>query len=148
MNCPAEYGLEEIMKSNQCAIILLLVMGFFLTPSVALPEGNPVLVERPVPVHKFLDGPNALMHGLSALMMVADVATTNRALDVPGTRELNPLGQSPAARYSLKCAGLGASLALSYAMHRTGHHKAERIIPMLFGIPSAVAAAHNAGIHQ
>jgi hypothetical protein len=136
------------MRSNQRAVFLLLLIGFWLIPSAALSDGNPVLVERPVPVHKFLDGPNVLMHGLSAIMMAADVATTNRALEVPGTRELNPLAQSPAARYSLKCAGFGAGLALSYAMHRSGHHKAERIIPMLFGVPSAVMAVHNAGIHQ
>ncbi len=136
------------MRSYQRTITLLLAMGLCLVPSLALAAANPVLVERPAPTHKFLDGPNVMMQALSGAMMAADVATTNRALEVPGTRELNPLAQSPASRYALKFVGFGVGLGLSYAMHKTGHHKAERFMPLLFGVPSVVMAAHNAGIHN
>jgi len=33
-------------------------------------------------------------------------------------------------------------------MHRSGHHRAERAIPIIFGLPSGIAAAHNFGIHR
>jgi hypothetical protein len=33
-------------------------------------------------------------------------------------------------------------------MHKTGHHKAERLIPLMFGVPSGIAAIHNFGIHN
>jgi hypothetical protein len=89
-----------------------------------------------------------MIQGVSVIMMAADLATTKRDLEAPGTREFNPLTQSPAARFSLKFAGFGAGLGISYILHRSGHHKAERIVPLLFGIPSGVAAAHNVGIHR
>jgi hypothetical protein len=107
-----------------------------------------MIVENPVPVHRFLDAKNLALLGASVLCMAADVASTQKALQVPGTREMNPLAQSQGALISLKVAGVGSGLVIAYMMHRTGHHKAERVIPLLFGAPSAIAAAHNAGIHQ
>ena len=136
------------MRSNRRTLTLLFAMALCLIPSFALAGANAVLVERPAAGHKFLDAKNVALHGISALMMAADIATTNQALKVPGTYELNPLSQTSASRYALKVAGFGAGLGLAYAMHKAGHHKAERIIPMVFGIPSAVAAVHNAGIHK
>jgi hypothetical protein len=85
---------------------------------------------------------------IGAAMMAADIVTTNRDLQMSGTRELNPLAQSPASRYALKFAAFGAGMGMSYMMHKTGHHKMERIIPLILGIPSAAAAAHNAEIHR
>ena len=93
--------------------------------------------------HRFLDKANAILHTASAAAMVADLATTEQALSRPGTRELNPLGQTRGERIGLKVAGFGAELALSYALHRTGHHKAERMIPVIFGSISGAAAIHN-----
>ncbi|MFZ0964590.1 MAG: hypothetical protein WAO35_27340 [Terriglobia bacterium] len=151
------------MRSNKRAITLLLAMGLCSVPSSelaaapaaaspaapALPVvAAPTVARRPASVHKFINGPNVLMLGVSAAMMAADLATTKQALQVPGTRELNPLAQSPASSYALKFAGFGAGLAASYMMHRAGHYKAERTILMLIGGPSAIAAAHNAGIHR
>jgi hypothetical protein len=106
-----------------------------------------MVVESPAPVHRFLDAKNIALQSLNALIMAADLASTRRALQVPGTRELNPLSRSEGAQISLKVAGVGAGLGIAYMMHRTGHHKAERIVPLILGVPSAVAAAHNAGIH-
>jgi len=42
----------------------------------------------------------------------------------------------------------GAGLGIAYVMHRSGHYKAERVIPMIFGVPSGLAALHNSGIHR
>jgi hypothetical protein len=149
------------MKSNKHATTLLLAMGLCLIPSSALAAdpaaatpataaavATPAVVRQPAPVHKFLDGRNVMMFGISAATMAADIATTNRALQVPGSREMNPLIQSPASRYALKFAAVGAGMGISYMMHKTGHHKAERIVPLILGVPSAAAAIRNAGIHR
>jgi hypothetical protein len=82
------------------------------------------------------------------MVLEADVLTSLRALQVPGTREANPMARGQAALISLKIGGAGAGLGIAYAMHMTGHHKAERIVPLIFGIPSGIAAVHNAGIHR
>jgi len=134
--------------SNRRAFILVLTMGLCLIPSSATAGANPMVVESPAPVHRFLDAKNIGLQSLNALIMAADMASTHRALQVPGTRELNPLSRSQGTLIYLKVAGAGAGLGIAYMMHRTGHHKAERLIPLILGVPSALAAAHNAGIHQ
>jgi len=136
------------MRSNDFVTTLLLAMGLCLIAPSALIGTNPLVVQPTAPAHKFLDGTNVAIQSISAIMMAADIVTTNRAREVPGTRELNPLTQSPAARYGLKFAAFGAGLGISYLMHRSGHHKMERIVPVFFGIPSGVAAADNVGIHR
>ena len=82
----------------------------------------------------------------SAGLMAADIITTNQALHRPGAYEANPLGQSAASRYALKVAGCGAGLGISYAMYRTGHYKAARVVPLILGVPSGIAAIHNVGV--
>lgn len=145
------------MKSKKQVLALVLAMGFGLLPTTAAAAGppagaaggaNPMFVEKPAPEHHFLDGKNVALQSLSILMMAADVASTNQALKVPGTHEVNPLAQSQTALISLKIAGAGAGLGISYMMHKTGHHKAERWIPVVFGVPSGIAAIHNFGIHN
>jgi hypothetical protein len=137
------------MAYKQRAHILVMVMGLSLIPSWAKAGGaDPAVIQAPPPVHRFLDGQNVALHTLSAILMVADIATTRRALQVPGTSEANPLMKSEGALISLKVASVGAGLGIAYMLHKSGHHKAERLIPMFIGVPSAVAAAHNAGIHQ
>jgi len=136
-----------MMMSNRRAFILVLTMGLYLIPSSAPAGANPMVVESPAPVHRFLDAKNLGLQSLTALIMAADLASTHRALQVPGTHEMNPLARSQGALISLKIAGAGAGLGIAYMMHRTGHHKAERVIPLILGVPSALAAVHNAGIH-
>ena len=136
------------MAPNKQACILLIAMGICLIPTSAMAGADPAVIQPPARAHRFLDGKNVGLQALNAIIMAADLATTRRALQLPGTREANPLMQSPAAMVSLKVAAVGTGLGISYLMHRSGHHTAERLVPVLFGIPSAVAAAHNAGIHQ
>ena len=107
-----------------------------------------MLVERPAPVHRFLEAKNVALLSVSAIIMAADVASTRRALLAPGAQEANPLMQSQGAEIALKFAAVGAGVGLSYLMHKSGHHKAERLIPLFLGVPSGIAAVHNARIHQ
>jgi len=136
------------MASNRKACVLLLAMVLSWVPSLAMAGADPAVVRTPAPVHKFLDGQNVALHAFNVIIMAADIATTRRALQVPGAVEANPLMKSQGAMISLKIASVGAGLGIAYMMHKSGHHKAERLVPMFLGIPSAVAAAHNAGIHK
>ena len=121
---------------------MVLALGLGLIPSSATAAAagaaaNPMIVERVVPVHHFFDAKNICLLSINAIIMAADVASTQRALQVPGARELNPLSSSQGALIFLKVAGVGAGLSISYLMHRSGHHRAERVVPILFGVPSA-----------
>jgi hypothetical protein len=107
-----------------------------------------MLVEQPPPVHRFLDAKNFCVQSINIIMLAADVASTHRALQVPGTSEVNPLAKSQGALIALKVAGVGAGFGIAYMMHKSGHHKAERLIPLFLGVPSGIAAVHNARIHQ
>src|ERR1019366_6375661 len=118
------------MRSNKHTMTLILALGFSLVPAAPLDaEPAPVTMQRQVPAHKFFDGRNIVNFSISGIMMTVDIAATNRALQVPGARELNPMGQSPAARYALKISSFGMGVGMAYAMHKTGHHKLERFIP-------------------
>ena len=135
------------MSFKKSAFILCFLLGICLVPWSAMAGGDPAVVRRPAPPHHFLDGPNILSIGASIGLMAADVATTQRALRVPGAHEVNPLARNQSALIGLKVGSVGAGIVIAYALHKSGHHKAERVIPMLFSIPSGVAAIHNAGIH-
>ena len=136
------------MMANKRAFILVLGMGLGLVPSSTSGGANPMLVEPAPRAHHFLDAKNICLHSLGIFAMSADVASTHRALQVPGAHEANPLARSQGALISLKVAGAGAGLGMAYMLHRTGHYKAERLIPMVFALPSGFAAAHNSGIHR
>lgn len=135
------------MASHKQNSMLVVAMGICLIPTWALAAADPAVIQSPPPVHRFLDSKNIGLQALNVAIMAADLATTRRALQLPGTHEANPLMQSPGAMVSVKLAAVGAGLGISYLMHRSGHHRAERFVPIIFGIPSGVAAIHNAGIH-
>ena len=139
---------EAIMTANKRALLPVLVIGFSLIPTSARGGANPMLIQPTAPVHHFLDAKNICLQSLSIIALAADVASTHQALKVPGAREMNPLASSQGALISLKIAGAGAGLGIAYMMHRTGHYKAERVIPAIFGAPSALAAMHNFGIKR
>ncbi len=135
------------MASNKQISILVIAMGICLIPTMAKAGADPAVIQSPPPVRRFLDGKNIGLFALNAAIMAADLATTRRALEQPGTREVNPLMQSPESMVAVKVAAVGTGVGISYLMHRSGHHRAERLVPILFGIPSGIAAIHNAGIH-
>jgi hypothetical protein len=139
--------MEGKMASNRRVFVWVMAMELCLIPLSAMAGADPAVIQPPAQVHRFLDRQNVAVYTLNAIVMGADIATTRRALQVPGAYEVNPLMKSPGASIALKAASFGAGLGVAYMLHKSGHHKAERIVPALFGLPSAVAAAHNAGIH-
>jgi len=84
--------------------------------------------------HKFWDSQNRVLFATVAALSAADFAVTRANLQ-NGGKELNPVTRL----FSGSTAGLAANFAgetagiigLSYYFHKAGHHRLERITPML-----------------
>jgi hypothetical protein len=84
--------------------------------------------------HRFWDNQNRVLFVTVAALSAADFAVTRSNLQ-NGGKELNPVTRL----FSGSTAGLAANFAgetagiigLSYYLHKTGHHRLERITPLL-----------------
>jgi hypothetical protein len=100
---------------------------------VASPVAVASLPEAPVQ-HKFWDSDNRVLFAAVAALSAADFAITRSILQ-NGGKELNPVTRV----FAGSTAGLAVNftgetvgvVGLSYLFHRSGHHKLERITPML-----------------
>ena len=135
------------MTNNRRAFVLVMVMELCLIPAALMAADPAVIQSPPTTAHHFFDARNISIFSINAMVMAADIATTRRALQVPGAHEANPLMRNQGAALSMKAATLCAGMGIAYMLHKSGHHKAERIFPLFMGVPSAIAAVHNAGIH-
>jgi hypothetical protein len=113
--------------------------------AAAIRPGPGLIDTRPVN-HKFWDAPNLISLALGGGFMALDMASTRQARSMPGAYEANPLMRNTGVAIGLKAGLFGASLGVSYALHRSGHHRAERIVPALFGVPSLAVSIHNFGV--
>lgn len=96
--------------------------------------------------HRFWDGENRFLFSTVAMFSGADFAVTHMNLANGGT-ELNPLvrpftGSTPAlaANFVGQTAGV---VAVSYLLHKSGHHKLERLTPIANIASSAFAVAYG-----
>jgi hypothetical protein len=104
-----------------------------------------VLPEEPAQ-HKFWDNQNRALFATVAALSAADFVLT-RAVLQDGGKELNPVTRL----FSGSTAGLAANFAgetagiigLSYCFHKTGHHRLERITPMLDIAASSFAVVYD-----
>jgi hypothetical protein len=111
-------------------------------PSPAMTSALP---ESPAP-HRFLDAKNQALFATVAGFCAADFAVTRANLRNGGV-ELNPVTRV----FSGSTAGLAVNfvgetagvIAVSYFFHRTGHHKLERITPLVNIGASAFAVAYG-----
>ena len=100
--------------------------------------------------HKFWDKENRILFTSVAALNVADFAVTRNGLQ-NGSRELNPVTRL----FSGSTAGLAANFAgatagnigLSYLLHRTGHHRLERITSMI-NVGASTAAVTYSATHR
>jgi hypothetical protein len=110
-----------------------------------LPMMNSPLPESPAP-HRFLDTTNRTLFATAAGFCAADFAVTRANLNNGGV-ELNPVTRI----FSGSTAGLAVNfvgetagvIGVSYFFHRTGHHKLERITPLVNIGASAFAVAYG-----
>jgi len=109
------------------------------------PIMNSPLPESPAP-HRFLGTGNRALFATVAGFCAADFAVTRANLNNGGV-ELNPVTRV----FSGSTAGLAVNfvgetagvIGVSYLFHRTGHHKLERITPLVNIGASAFAVAYG-----
>jgi hypothetical protein len=84
--------------------------------------------------HKFLDHGNKIRMGILAGLIAADGVSTQEILNSSGHwREMNPLARpfvshGAPGQLAASVLGYGFSLGTSYLLHRTGHHKLEKLM--------------------
>jgi hypothetical protein len=119
-------------------------------PEAATPAPAPMMISQALPEapshHKFWDRENRVLFAMTAAGSAADFAVTYSNLQ-NGGRELNPVTRI----FSGSTVGLtanfvgqtGGVIGLSYFFHQTGHHKLERLTPLLNFGASAVAVGYG-----
>lgn len=95
--------------------------------------------------HHFWTLETKMNAGILAGLVAADAITTQRGLS-QGYREANPImrpfvTRGTAGQAAGSAVGFGAALGTVYILHKTNHHKAERIaMRLMIGVQSAVVA--------
>ncbi len=96
--------------------------------------------------HSFWDHENLALFATVGAMSAADFAVTRTILQ-NGGKELNPvtrLFSGSTAGLAVNFAGeTAAIIGLSYCFHKTGHHRLERLVPMVNIGASSVAVAYD-----
>jgi hypothetical protein len=82
---------------------------------------------------------DALVVGSAA----ADIWTTERALQQPGTVEANPMLQTPGTRIGAKAFGTVAILAGAKVLEHKGHKRASRVVKVVVILAWSGAAVNN-----
>jgi hypothetical protein len=130
--------------AQEVSVALLEPAPFQPSPIVKTMPSNPERLASEQ--HKFWDAKNTALFATVAAFSAADFAVTRDNLS-HGGRELNPLTRP----FSGSTAGLAANFAgetagvigVSYLFHKTGHHKLERLAPIVnFGM-SAFAVSYG-----
>jgi hypothetical protein len=81
--------------------------------------------------HKFLDRQNKIAFGTLAGLIAVDSITTQRLTNSGRAREANPIWrpmvrQGWQGQLAASALGYASAVGVSYAIHKTGHHKLER----------------------
>jgi hypothetical protein len=125
------------------ALFLLVVTAGASAQNFAAPTALPDAPSQ----HHFWNVETKVNTGILAGLVAADAFTTQRGLN-NGYREANPImrpfvTQGVAGQAAGSALGFGAALGTVYILHRTNHHKAERIaMRLMIGVQSAVVASN------
>ena len=96
--------------------------------------------------HSFWDGKNRFLFSSVAMFSGADFSVTHMNL-ANGGRELNPMVRpftGSTGALALNFAGQTAGVVgVSYLLHKSGHHKLERMVPVANIASSAFAVAYG-----
>ena len=95
--------------------------------------------------HRFWDRENVLLFSGVAAFRALDFASTKNFLARGRTEVLIPddIVNNNAGFASLEAAATMTSVGISYAFHRTGHHKMERWVSIVHMSVTAFGDAHN-----
>ena len=116
-----------------------------LAPINAQTINSATIPAAPVVEHNFWDRSNILLFSGVALFRGLDYAST-RNMQARGREEIllpDDVVDNSAGFAALEAAGTGASVALSYWMHRLGHHKLERWVSITHIAVTGFGAARN-----
>src|SRR5581483_1711700 len=97
-------------------------------------SANLLTVKTQVPAHRFFERSNNIRFAALAGLVAADGFTTQAALTGSGHfREMNPIARlivnhGMAGQVAASALGLSASTGTAYLLHKTGHHKLERLV--------------------
>ena len=102
--------------------------------------------------HKFWDRQNKTLFIVHAGLETTDFAITHHNL-ANGGRELNPIGKpfvesGTAGQVTFFAGRTLATLGVSYAFHRTGHHKLEHATTMFMIGDSSYGVAYSLAHHR
>src|SRR5690348_5545348 len=132
---------------GSAACVLALVFSSFAQESKTFAQEQKV--NFPEVQHRFLDKTNLVLHSWNVAAETYDAITTRRQIQGGRINELNPFGAlfvnhgwggQLAFSYGF---GVGGPLLTSYMLHRTGHHKLERWVPVLNATGSTFAGSWN-----
>src|SRR6266446_3429198 len=132
-------GLGDQMKALLALLLLTVTAAAqnFVAPSSPLPDAPSQ--------HRFWTLETKINTGILAGLVATDAFTTQRGLD-QGYREANPIMRPFVTRgiggqAAGSALGFGAGLGTVYLLHKTHHHKAERIaMRLMVGVEGAVVA--------
>jgi hypothetical protein len=144
-------------------VVCILFAGFFCRPAAAQQSPQLTLASYKVQAaepfvnsggllpeapsqHSFWDGKNRFLFSTVAMFSSADFAVTHMNL-ANGGRELNPMVRpfsGSTGALAVNFAGQTAGVvAVSYFLHKSGHHKLERLAPIANIASSAFAVSYG-----
>jgi hypothetical protein len=99
------------------------------------------------PSHRFWDRENSMLFAATVLTSAGDFVVTKNNLSGGGGQELNPVARvfsGSTAGLALNFAGETAGVTgVSYFFHKTGHHRLERLAPMVNMAASGYAIVYG-----
>lgn len=120
-------------QKTAATIVILTCTGFAQLPDA--------------PRHRFLDRTNVALFSSDAAAISMDGLSTQAFLRTGLFDEINPVtrmfGDSRQGTAGACALGFAAVVGGSYLAHRTGHHRLERILPMVVAGVEAGFAIHN-----
>lgn len=108
--------------------------------------------DAPPKTHKFFDTKNIVLTVVETTALTVDGISTQRSLKtVPGSYEADPIAKPFVDRgWPGQIAGgalfISADVALRYLLHRKGHHRLERWVPLILTTDGIVGSVDN--FHQ
>ena len=124
------------MKSILAALFALTTLSVAQSPIQTLPtqptpESAP---KRAIPQHRFLDKTNLALFSADFLVRGLDAQSTRRFMTAPcrcfTERNLGSIANTSPRMYSYSLGIAGVAVGVAYMLHRNGHHRLERLVPV------------------
>jgi hypothetical protein len=139
-------GLAAAQTVPEPTLISYKTSSYTTTAAVESARSSDSFLPEAPSQHRFLDRQNRFLFATVAIFSATDFAVTHMNL-ANGGRELNPMVRpfagstgALAANFVGQTAGV---VAVSYFLHKTGHHKLERLAPVANIASSAFAVAYG-----